>query len=244
MPLALEYDGKKLNSPNDVVYDDQGRLWFTDPPYGLPGTFKDPAKELPFQGVYRLDKQGSDKPGAARAGALALATRELEAPNGLAFSPDFKTLYVANSQAHASIWKAYTVKADGSLTDARVFFDATRYYKDGSGVPDGLKVDVHGNVFATGPGGVLVLSPEGILLGRIPRGAHGQCGLWRRWRHAVHNGESSRAASSNQDPGMPLVSRYATVFSRRDFMTARRLSSLSHSRWVCSLSMPTGSRGR
>ena len=159
-PLAVGYNGKKLNSPNDLVFDDQGNLWFTDPPYGLPGTFKDPTKELPFQGVYRVSPDGGIK----------LATQELEAPNGLAFSPDFKTLYVANSQSHAPIWKAYPVKADGTLGPGRVFADASKYYKQGDGVPDGLKVDVHGNVFATGPGGVLIYTADGTLLGRILTG--------------------------------------------------------------------------
>jgi gluconolactonase len=158
--VATQYDGKRLNSPNDLVYDAQGNLWFTDPPYGLPGTFQDPTKELPFQGVYRV----------ARGGAIQLATKELEAPNGLAFSPDFKTLYVANSQTGAPIWKAFTVKPDGSLADGRVFYDSSKLYRQGDGVPDGLKVDVKGNLFATGPGGVLVLTPEGTLLGRILTG--------------------------------------------------------------------------
>jgi gluconolactonase len=142
------------------VYDDRGNLWFTDPPYGLPGTFKDPHKELDFQGVYRV---GPD-------GRIVLATKELEAPNGLAFSPDYKTLYVANSQASAPIWKAYPVTADGSLGPGSVFADSSKLYKKGDGVPDGLKVDVHGNVFATGPGGVLVYTPDGALLGRILTG--------------------------------------------------------------------------
>ncbi|MDF3022295.1 MAG: gnl 2 [Steroidobacteraceae bacterium] len=159
-PLAVGYDGKKLNSPNDLVFDDKGNLWFTDPPYGLPGTFKDPGKELPFQGVYRVAANGS----------ITLATKELEAPNGLAFSPDFKTLYVANSQAHAAIWKAYAVNADGTLGAGRVFADVTKLHQQGDGVPDGLKVDVHGNVFATGPGGVLIYAPDGTLLGRILTG--------------------------------------------------------------------------
>jgi gluconolactonase len=159
-PLAVSYDGKKLNSPNDLVFDVQGNLWFTDPPYGLPGTFKDPGKELDFQGVYRVGRDGR----------IALATQELEAPNGLAFSPDYKTLYVANSQAQAAFWKAFPVKADGTLGASRVFYDATSLYKEGDGVPDGLKLDVHGNLFATGPGGVLVLSPDGKLLGRILTG--------------------------------------------------------------------------
>jgi len=158
--LATAYEGKKLNSPNDLVYDARGNLWFTDPPYGLPGTFKDPTKELTFQGVYRV---GAD-------GRITLVTKELEAPNGLAFTPDYKTLYVANSQSSTAIWKAFPVNADGTLGKSRVFFDATRFYKDGDGVPDGMKVDINGNVFATGPGGVFVFTPDGTLLGRILTG--------------------------------------------------------------------------
>src|SRR6478752_3415893 len=95
--LATSYDGKKLNSPNDLVFHRDGALYFTDPPYGLPGTFQDPTKELPFQGVYRVAPDGT----------ITLLTRELEAPNGLAFSPDYKTLYVANSQKERPIWMAY-----------------------------------------------------------------------------------------------------------------------------------------
>jgi gluconolactonase len=159
-PLAVGYNGKKLNSPNDCVFDKDGNLWFTDPPYGLPGTFKDPGKELDFQGVYRVAKNGT----------LTLASRELEAPNGLAFTPDYKTLYVANSQAERPIWKAFPVRPDGTLGQSRLFYDATKLRKDGDGNPDGMKVDVHGNVFATGPGGVLVLTPDGTLLGRILTG--------------------------------------------------------------------------
>jgi gluconolactonase len=160
VPIATHYDGKRFNSPNDLTYDSTGALYFTDPPYGLPRQFNDPGKELPFQGVYRVAKDGK----------VSLLTRELEAPNGLAFSHDYKTLYVANSQAHAPIWKAFPVNADGTLGKSRVFADASRFYQKGDGVPDGLKVDVQGNVFATGPGGVLVYSPDGILLGRILTG--------------------------------------------------------------------------
>jgi gluconolactonase len=158
--LASHYEGKRLNSPNDLVFDRHGALYFTDPPYGLPGTFKDPAKELPFQGVYRVSREGR----------ITLLTKELEAPNGLAFTPDYKTLYVANSQKEKPIWKAFAVKADGSLGTGRVFADASRLYRDGDGVPDGMKVDQAGNVFATGPGGVLVYTPDGTLLGRILTG--------------------------------------------------------------------------
>src|SRR3954471_16637438 len=159
-PLAVGFMGKKLNSPNDLVYDDQGNLWFTDPPYGLPGTFKDPGKELDFQGVYRVAKDGK----------LTLLTKELEAPNGLAFSPDYQTLYVANSQKEKPIWMAYEVKADGSLGAGRVFADVSKFYREGDGVPDGMKVDAQGHVFATGPGGVFVFTADGTLLGRILTG--------------------------------------------------------------------------
>jgi gluconolactonase len=159
-PLAVGYNGKKLNSPNDLVFDREGNLWFTDPPYGLPGTFEDPGKELDFQGVYRVAKDGR----------ITLATKELEAPNGLAFTPDYQTLYVANSQSERPIWKAFPVKADGTLGPSRVFYDATPLRKEGDGNPDGMKLDAQGNVFATGPGGVLVLTPDGTLLGRILTG--------------------------------------------------------------------------
>jgi gluconolactonase len=160
LALATHYEGKRLNSPNDLVFDRQGALYFTDPPYGLPGTFKDPGKELPFQGVYRVSKDGR----------ITLLTKELEAPNGLAFTPDYQTLYVANSQKEKPIWKAYPVKPDGTLGAGRVFADSSNLFKEGDGVPDGMKVDLEGNVFATGPGGVLVYAPDGTLLGRILTG--------------------------------------------------------------------------
>jgi gluconolactonase len=157
VPVAVGYEGKKLNSPNDLVFDDQGALYFTDPPFGLPGTFTDPKKELPFNAVFRVAKDGK----------ISAVTTELEAPNGLGFSPDFKTLYVANATAKEPIWKAYGVQPDGSLDKGRLFAEARSYVKEGDGVPDGLKVDIHGNVFATGPGGVHVFAPDGTRLGRI-----------------------------------------------------------------------------
>ena len=160
VPIATHFEGKRLNSPNDLVFDQQGALYFTDPPYGLPGTFDDPGKELPFQGVYRVGKDGK----------ISLVVKDLVAPNGLAFTPDYKTLYVANSQKENPIWKAFKVNADGSLGDSRVFADASKFYHEGDGVPDGMKVDSKGNVFATGPGGVHVYSPDGTLLGRILTG--------------------------------------------------------------------------
>jgi gluconolactonase len=157
IPLAVGYNGKKLNSPNDLVYDDKGALYFTDPPFGLPDTFTDPHKELPYQGVFRVAPDGK----------ITLLTSELESPNGLAFSPDYKTLYVANSRNYAPIWKAYPVNPDGTLGKGRQFAEASAWVKDGEGSPDGMKVDIHGNVFATGPGGIHVFAPDGTRLGRI-----------------------------------------------------------------------------
>jgi gluconolactonase len=160
VPVATGFEGKKFNSPNDLVYDRDGNLYFTDPPFGLPQTFTDPTKELPFNAVFRVAKDGK----------VSAVARDLEAPNGLGFSPDFKTLYVANARASLPIWKAYPVNADGSLGEGRLFADSKALHKEGDGVPDGLKIDRHGNVFATGPGGVLVYAPDGKLLGRILTG--------------------------------------------------------------------------
>jgi gluconolactonase len=166
--MADRYDGKRFNSPNDVVVKSNGDFYFTDPPYGLVGNMKDPAKEIPFQGVYRVAKDG---------GKVTLLTDEVTRPNGLAFSPDEKTLYVASSDPQKAIWMAYPVKTDGTLEKGRVLFDATEMAKSRRGLPDGLKVDRRGNLWATGPGGVLVLSPEGKLLGVLNTGeATANCG--------------------------------------------------------------------
>ncbi len=152
---------RRLNSPNDLVYDAEGNLFFTDPPYGLAKLNDDPAKELMFNGVYRL----------ARNGTLTLLTKELTFPNGIGLAPDNQTLYVAVSDAKRAIIMAYDVQTDGTIANGRVFFDATSLASaERKGVPDGLKVDKSGNVFATGPGGVLVLSPDGKHLGTILTG--------------------------------------------------------------------------
>ncbi len=158
--LVDHYQGKRLNSPNDCCYKSNGDLYFTDPPYGLPGNFDDLRRELDFCGVFRLAKDG----------ALTLLTKELSRPNGLAFSPDEKTLYVANSDPARALWMAYPVKADGTLEPGRVFYDVTSNVGKLPGLPDGLKLDDNGNLFATGPGGVYVFSPTGVLLGRIETG--------------------------------------------------------------------------
>jgi gluconolactonase len=159
--LADKYDGKRLNSPNDLVFHSSGALYFTDPPYGLPNRWDDPQKELPYQGVYRRAVDGT----------LTLLTKELNAPNGLAFSPDETTLYVAQSDPEKAIWMAYPVKADGTLGAGRVVLDVTAAVKEKlPGLPDGMKVDQHGNLWATGPGGVYVIAPDGTHLGTIDTG--------------------------------------------------------------------------
>jgi gluconolactonase len=158
--LVDHYQGKRLNSPNDAVFKSNGDLYFTDPPYGLPNRWEDPRRELDFCGVYRL----------AADGRLTLLTRELTRPNGIGFSPDERTLYVAQSDPQAAIWMAFTVQEDGTLGKGRVLFDATKWVGQRPGLPDGMAVDAQGNLWATGPGGVLVLSPAGQLLGRLNTG--------------------------------------------------------------------------
>jgi gluconolactonase len=152
--LVDSFQGRKLNAPNDLVFRSDGTLFFTDPPYGLPLQDDDPSKELPFNGVFKL---GSGK--------LDVIITDLTRPNGIAFSPDEKTLYVSNSDNKRRIWMRYDVAADGNVSGGRVLFDATDH--KAGGVPDGMKLDVHGNLWATGPSAVLVLSPDGTHLGTI-----------------------------------------------------------------------------
>jgi gluconate:H+ symporter, GntP family len=158
--LADRYDGARFNSPNDLVFHRNGDLYFTDPAYGLPKGWDDPAREMDYAGVFRL----------AQGGEVTLLTREMTRPNGLAFSPDERRLYVAQSDAGAAIWRVFDVTDDGALENSRVLFDATPMVKDRRGLPDGLKVDTRGNLFATGPGGVLILTADGRHLGTILTG--------------------------------------------------------------------------
>jgi gluconolactonase len=159
--LADKYNGKRLNSPNDLTYRSNGELYFTDPIYGLPKGAEDPARELDFCGVYRLSKDGK----------LTLLTREITRPNGIAFSPDEKKLYVASSDPDKAIWMVYDTQPDGTIANGKVFFDATAWAKEKRpGLPDGMKVDKDGNLFATGPGGVLVFSSDGKHLGTFDTG--------------------------------------------------------------------------
>jgi gluconolactonase len=159
--LADSFQGKRLNSPNDLVYKSDGALYFTDPPFGLPRFFEDPRKELPFSGVFRW-----------KDGNLDLLAHELSGPNGIAFSPDERWLYVGNWDEHRKVVMRYPVLPDGKLGDGDVFFDMTA--APGEDAVDGIKVDVQGNLYVSGPGGLWILSPQGKHLGtiRAPRHPH------------------------------------------------------------------------
>jgi len=158
--VVNRYRGARLNSPNDLVYRANGDLYFTDPPFGLPDTFNDAHKELDFQAVFRLSAGGD----------LNAVVIDLAAPNGLAFAPDSRTLYVSNAAREAPVWMAYAVNADGTLGQGQEFAHARAYAGREPGLPDGLKVDMEGNLFATGPGGVHVFDRAGRRLGRIVTG--------------------------------------------------------------------------
>jgi gluconolactonase len=166
--LADRYEGRRLNGPNDLVFKSNGDLYFTDPPFGLPKGFDDLRKELDFSGVYRLSTSGQ----------LILLTREIKAPNGIAFSPDERTLYVSNADSKRAVWMAYDVRDDGTLAGGRIFFDATAWTKTKKGAPDGMKIDRDGNLFAAGPGGIHVFSPDGTHLGSIETGVATSNAAW------------------------------------------------------------------
>ena len=166
--IVDQYQGKRFNSPNDATYHSNGDLYFTDPPYGLEKQMDDPSKEIDFQGVYKASPDG----------AVTLLVDTLSRPNGIALSPDEQTLYVANSDPDRAIWAAYDIMPNGMLTNGRIIFNATAWVKDKKGLPDGLKVNRQGYLFATGPGGVLILNPDGNHLGTIETGqATSNCAL-------------------------------------------------------------------
>jgi gluconolactonase len=152
--LVDNFEGKKFNSPNDLVFQSDGSLYFTDPPYGLPKGDDDPSKELKFNGVFRLAN-----------GKLQAIVKDLTRPNGIALSPDEKTLYVAVSDEAHKVWMRYDLAANGTVSNGKVFADVTAEKEDG--LPDGMKLDSQGNIYGAGPGGVWVLSPDGKHLGTI-----------------------------------------------------------------------------
>jgi len=152
--IVDNFQGKKLNAPNDVVYRSDGSLFFSDPPYGLPLGDDDPMKELPFNAVFKFTN-----------GKLDPIITDMTRPNGVAFSPDEKTLYVSNSDENRRVWNRYDMNPDGTVRNGSVFADVTQH--EDAGLPDGMKLDARGNIFATGPGGVWVFTPEGRHLGTI-----------------------------------------------------------------------------
>lgn len=153
--VAGTYNGKKLNSPNDFFMSKKGDLYFTDPAYGFEGGMRDPKKELPFQGVYKMDK----------AGKITVLIDTMQAPNGIGILPDGKTLLVANTQGRGRGWYAYDIAANGALENARVFYNPGNTREPGG--CDGFKIDKKGNVFAAGPGGIWIFTKEGKLIGKI-----------------------------------------------------------------------------
>lgn len=160
--LADRYENKRFNSPNDVVQHPKShQYYFTDPPYGLANKAEDKSREIDFCGIYRIDASGK----------VILVDKSLPRPNGITFSQDGKTMYVAQSDPKAAILKSYQVKQDGSVDSGKLFYDATPLVKSGlPGLPDGLKTDIEGNIWTSGPGGILIIDPNGSLLGRLEIG--------------------------------------------------------------------------
>ena len=165
--LADNYEGKRLNSPNDLVYKSDGALYFTDPPFGLPKFFDDPRKELPYSGVFRVSPDGKK---------VQLLANELSGPNGLAFSPDEKFFYVDNWDEKKKIIMRYEVNPDGTLANGKVFFDMTS--AEGEDALDGMKIDQKGNLYVSGPGGLWIISSEGKQLGTIVGPEHPHNFAW------------------------------------------------------------------
>ena len=159
--LVSSYMGKKLNSPNDGSFDNNGNLYFTDPPYGLPKRMDDEAKELDFQGIYCLLSSGE-----------LIMLDSISRPNGIGLSPDGNTLYVANSDPEHAAWYQYSIIEPGKVTEKKLFHEVTHLIgKEGQqGLPDGLKINSKGILFATGPGGIWIFSPIGKVLARIHTG--------------------------------------------------------------------------
>jgi len=155
--IADNYQGKKFDSPNDIVVAANGDMYFTDPPYGLEKNDRDPLKEMTYQGVYKVSPTGK----------VTLLTDTIKRPNGIALTPDGKTLIIASSDSLKAAYFAYDITAGDSLINGRIFFDATPFVKDAPGLPDGLKVDRNGNIFATGPGGIWVFNKSFKLIGKI-----------------------------------------------------------------------------
>ena len=155
--IASNYKGKKFDSPNDLAFLSNGDIYFTDPPYGLEKNVDDPLKEAPYQGVYKISANGK----------IALLTDTLTRPNGIAFFPGGKTILISNSDPKKAYWYVYDLDKNGLFMHGRVFYNANAATKTAAGMPDGLKIDKQGHVFASGPGGIWVFNQSGKLLGKI-----------------------------------------------------------------------------
>lgn len=154
--LADNYNGKKFSSPNDAVFNSAGELFFTDPPYGLPGQADDPTKETPWNGVYKVKKDGT----------VILLTDSITRPNGIALFPGEQKLLVANSDPEKPNWYVWNIKGD-SLTNGKIFYSAADHDSAWHGLPDGFRIDKTGNVYASGPGGIYIFNSEGKKLGLL-----------------------------------------------------------------------------
>ncbi len=157
--LAKNYHGKKFNSPNDLVADSRNNIYFTDPIYGLPKWDKDPTRELNFEGVYKISNTGK----------LSLLIDSISRPNGIALSPDEKTLYIGSSDDHTK-WYAYQLDSNGNIQSGKILLDGYEMKKKAINMKtgaDGFKIDKYGNIFSSGPDGINIISPEGKLLGLI-----------------------------------------------------------------------------
>ncbi len=158
--LSDKFNGKRLNSPNDAVYTPAGDLYFTDPPYGLDKRLADTAKQLDYQGVYRLKPNGQ----------MDLLIKDLKFPNGIAFSPDGKVLYISNSDSTDMKWMRYELTEQGFIKSGSIFYSPKEYNNTDKGNPDGMKVNKKGYIFAAGPEGIWIFNPAGKLLARIYTG--------------------------------------------------------------------------
>lgn len=166
--LATTYNGKKFNSPNDLYIAKNGDIFFTDPPYGLPGQDQDSIKELPYNGIFRLKKDGT----------VLLLDSTMTKPNGIAFSPNEKIMYVANSDPDKAVWMKYELDQDKNITSRTLFADVTHLVPKQKGLPDGMKVSNKGYIFASGPGGILLFNQDSRQLGLINTGqATANCAL-------------------------------------------------------------------
>ena len=200
--LATQYEGRRFNSPNDLILAPSGAIYFTDPPYGLEGLNDSALKEQPHNGVYRLDPDGK----------VTLLDSGMTFPNGISLSPDARTLYVANSDPRQALWMAFSLDEKGDAASRRVFADVTDRVGDSApGLPDGMAIDEAGHLWATGPGGVLIFTADGELLGLIETGtAIANCTFGEDGRTLFLAADHKLARVRTKSLGLDLDPRRAT----------------------------------